>query len=181
MHSLPDLRWVSVSGSRQVRRGSAWRASRPAVSQCHAAAEFQGRQAASRLPSGRSVKEVVVERDGETETFGGDIVVVSCGAANSAKLLLMSANDKHPNGLANGSDQVGRNYMFHNSMAVLAISTGAESDVLSKDDRAERFLFRDGRVRFSDGKHPDGRQVGGRDVQRRETARDQARSAGTVE
>ena len=38
--------------------------------------------------SGRSVKEVVVERDGETETFSGDIVVVSCGAANSAKLLL---------------------------------------------------------------------------------------------
>ena len=40
------------------------------------------------------------------------------GAANSAKLLLRSANDKHPHGLANGSDQVGRNYMFHNSMAV---------------------------------------------------------------
>src|SRR5499427_8416034 len=72
--------------------------------------------------SGRSVTEVVVERDGEMETFSGDIVVVSCGAANSAKLLLMSANDKHPNGLANGSDQVGRNYMFHNSQAVLALS-----------------------------------------------------------
>ena len=72
--------------------------------------------------SGRSVTGVVVERDGETETFTGDIVVVSCGATNSAKLLLMSANDKHPNGLANGSDQVGRNYMYHNSMAVLAIS-----------------------------------------------------------
>ena len=38
------------------------------------------------------------------------------------KLLLASANDHHPNGLANGSDQVGRNYMFHNSTAVLAIS-----------------------------------------------------------
>jgi choline dehydrogenase-like flavoprotein len=55
-------------------------------------------------------------------TYTGGIVVVSCGAANSAKLLLLSANDKHPNGLANGSDQVGRNYMFHNSAAVLAIS-----------------------------------------------------------
>jgi choline dehydrogenase-like flavoprotein len=49
-------------------------------------------------------------------------VVVSCGAANSAKLLLQSANDRHPGGLANGSDQVGRHYMFHNSMAVLAVS-----------------------------------------------------------
>src|SRR5262245_55777405 len=34
----------------------------------------------------------------------------------------MSANDKRPDGLANGSDQVGRNYTYHNSQAVLAIS-----------------------------------------------------------
>lgn len=72
--------------------------------------------------AGTAVTEVVVERDGAAETYRGGIVVVSCGAANSAKLLLRSANDKHPNGLANGSDQVGRNYMFHNSVAVLAIS-----------------------------------------------------------
>nr|NGX27812.1 6'''-hydroxyparomomycin C oxidase [Chlamydiota bacterium] len=39
-------------------------------------------------PEGTAVKEVVVEIDGKTETFQGDIVVVSCGAANSAKLLL---------------------------------------------------------------------------------------------
>ena len=73
-------------------------------------------------PAGTAVTDVLVNHDGQTETYQGDIVVVSCGAANSAKLLLMSANDKHPNGLANGSDQVGRNYMFHNSQAVLAIS-----------------------------------------------------------
>src|SRR5208282_1500507 len=72
--------------------------------------------------AGTAVTDVVVERDGERETYAADIVVVSCGAANSAKLLLSSASDKHPNGLANGSDQVGRNYMFHNSQAVLAIS-----------------------------------------------------------
>jgi choline dehydrogenase-like flavoprotein len=72
--------------------------------------------------AGTAVTEVIVEREGQTETFRGGIVVVSCGAAHSAKLLLMSANDKHPRGLANGSDQVGRNYMFHTSQAVLAIS-----------------------------------------------------------
>ncbi|MHB8588440.1 MAG: GMC oxidoreductase [Candidatus Dormibacteraceae bacterium] len=72
--------------------------------------------------SGTSITEVEVEGEGGSERFQGDIVVVSCGAANSAKLLLASANDRHPNGLANGSDQVGRNYMFHNSTAVLAIS-----------------------------------------------------------
>ena len=73
-------------------------------------------------PSGKSVSEVLVDRGGKTETFRASLVVVSAGAANSARLLLMSANDKHPNGLANGSDQVGRNYMYHNSQAVLAIS-----------------------------------------------------------
>lgn len=72
--------------------------------------------------SGTSIAEVVAEVDGKSEVFKGSIVVVSCGAANSAKLLLMSANDRHPKGLANGSDQVGRNYMYHNSQAVLALS-----------------------------------------------------------
>jgi choline dehydrogenase-like flavoprotein len=76
---------------------------------------------------GGSVTGVVVARDGgsgnkERETYAADIVVVSAGAANSAKILLRSANDTHPNGLANGSDQVGRNYMFHNSKAAVALS-----------------------------------------------------------
>jgi len=73
-------------------------------------------------PAGTAVVGVDVEREGVRETYSADIVVVSCGASNSAKLLLMSANDKHPTGLANGSDMVGRHYMFHNSQAVLALS-----------------------------------------------------------
>ncbi len=72
--------------------------------------------------SGRSVTSVVADVDGEEQRFSGAVVVVSAGAANSAKLLLASASDRHPNGLANGSDQVGRNYMFHNSRAFLAVS-----------------------------------------------------------
>jgi choline dehydrogenase-like flavoprotein len=38
---------------------------------------------------------------------------VSCGAVNSAALLLRSATDKHPHGLANSSGLVGRRYMAH--------------------------------------------------------------------
>jgi choline dehydrogenase-like flavoprotein len=72
--------------------------------------------------AGTAVTEVVVDHDRATEIHRAGIVVLSCGAANSARLLLASANEKHPRGLANGSDQVGRNYMFHNSTAVLAIS-----------------------------------------------------------
>jgi len=72
--------------------------------------------------SGRSVTEVVVDRGGARESYSGDVVVVSCGATNSAALLLRSASDKHPNGLANSSDQVGRNYMAHINSGVIAIS-----------------------------------------------------------
>lgn len=91
---------------------------------------------------GTTVSEVVIRRDGKTETVSGGIVVVSCGAANSAKLLLMSANEKHPNGLANGSDQVGRNYMFHNSQAVLAISKQPNPTKYQKTLGLNDFYFR---------------------------------------
>jgi choline dehydrogenase-like flavoprotein len=82
--------------------------------------------------AGRTVTGVVVSRNGEREVYQGDIVVISAGAANSAKLLLNSANDKHPNGLANGSDQVGRNYMFHNSRTVAALSKERNDTVYQK-------------------------------------------------
>ncbi len=72
--------------------------------------------------SGRTVTSVVADVDGSEQRFSASVVVLSAGAANSAKLLLASANDRHPNGLANGSDQVGRNYVFHNSRAFLAVS-----------------------------------------------------------
>jgi choline dehydrogenase-like flavoprotein len=73
--------------------------------------------------TGRQVTAAVATlADGSTARFFGDVVVVSCGALNSARLLLSSWNDAHPKGLANGSDQVGRNYMRHNNVAVIALS-----------------------------------------------------------
>jgi choline dehydrogenase-like flavoprotein len=92
-------------------------------------------------PAGTAVTEVVVERGGQHETYQGGIVVVSCGAANSAKLLLLSANDRHPKGLANGSDQVGRNYMFHASVAVLAISKDPNPTKFQKTLGVNDFYF----------------------------------------
>jgi choline dehydrogenase-like flavoprotein len=91
--------------------------------------------------AGKEVTEVAVERDGDTERFAGDVVVVACGAANTAKLLLSSANDHHPNGLANGSDQVGRNYMFHDSVAVLALSREENRTVFQKTLGLNDFYF----------------------------------------
>jgi len=92
-------------------------------------------------PSGTIVTGVVVERDGELETHGADVVVVSCGAANSAQLLLASASEAHPRGLANASDQVGRNYMFHNSQAVLALSKEPNDTVFQKTLGLNDFYF----------------------------------------
>lgn len=63
--------------------------------------------------SGRSIEAVEVERHGETHRIAGTIVIVSCGAVNSAALLLQSANEAHPTGLANSSGLVGRRYMAH--------------------------------------------------------------------
>jgi choline dehydrogenase-like flavoprotein len=71
-------------------------------------------------PRGR-VTGVEIERDGEQFEVRADIVVVACGAANSAALLLRSASSAHPHGLANGSGLVGRNYMVHNNTALMAI------------------------------------------------------------
>jgi len=91
--------------------------------------------------AGTAVTGVVVERDGRWEALHADLVVLSCGAANSARLLLASATDRHPNGLANGSDQVGRNYMFHNSQAVLALSHEPNPTVFQKTLGVNDYYF----------------------------------------
>jgi choline dehydrogenase-like flavoprotein len=83
-------------------------------------------------PSGRTVTDVVVDRGGQRETYRGDVVVLSAGATNSAKVLMASASERHPAGLANGSDQVGRNYMFHNCKAVVALSKEPNDTVFQK-------------------------------------------------
>jgi choline dehydrogenase-like flavoprotein len=92
-------------------------------------------------PTGTSVTEVAVDHEGAREIFSADIVVVSCGAANSAKLLLASATEKHPNGLSNRSDQLGRNYTFHNSQAVLALSKEENPTVFQKTLGLNDFYF----------------------------------------
>jgi choline dehydrogenase-like flavoprotein len=89
----------------------------------------------SRLETGRSGREVtrvLVERGGGTEAYAGDIVVVACGAINSAALLLRSGTDKHPRGLANGSDVVGRHYMGHVNSVLMAISKCPNPTVFQK-------------------------------------------------
>jgi len=92
--------------------------------------------------SGREVTTVDVRRNGVQEQYSADVVVVSCGAINSAALLLRSANDKHPDGLANSSGVVGRHYMRHNNSALLAISKRPNPTVFQKTLALNDFYFR---------------------------------------
>jgi len=84
------------------------------------------------LETGHHVKRLIPGKDGRiaaVEYTDGDrtrritarIVILSAGAVNSAALLLRSANDNHSNGIANSSDQVGRNFMNHNTHAVMSL------------------------------------------------------------
>jgi choline dehydrogenase-like flavoprotein len=93
--------------------------------------------------SGREVSGVVVERNGALETFSADMVVVSCGAINSAALLLRSASDRHPHGLGNSSDVVGRHYMGHVNSVLLAISKTPNPTVFQKTLGLNDFYFGD--------------------------------------
>jgi choline dehydrogenase-like flavoprotein len=94
--------------------------------------------------TGTAVTSVeAVHSDGSVATYCGDIVAVCAGAINSAALLLQSANGKHPRGLANGSDQVGRNFMYHAADAVLALSLQKNQDAYTKTWGTNDFYFRD--------------------------------------
>lgn len=91
--------------------------------------------------AGRTVTGVHVIRDGAQEQYSADIVVVACGALSSALLLLRSANDAHPTGLANGSDQVGRNYMRHNQSILMALMRQPNDTVFQKTLALSDFYF----------------------------------------
>jgi choline dehydrogenase-like flavoprotein len=91
--------------------------------------------------SGRRVDAVHVERNGQQEIHTADTVVVACGSLSSALLLLRSANDRHPNGLANGSDQVGRNYMRHEMSVVMAVMREVNETVFQKTLAFSDFYF----------------------------------------
>jgi choline dehydrogenase-like flavoprotein len=91
--------------------------------------------------AGRVVTKVHVDHEGVPETYSANVVVSSCGAVNSAALMLRSANDKHPKGLANSSGQVGRNYMCHINSVMLALSKCENPTVFQKTFGLNDFYF----------------------------------------
>lgn len=71
--------------------------------------------------AGGRITALELERDGRAERMSAPVIALCAGAVMSAALLLGSADEVHPGGQANRSDQVGRNFMNHNLSAVLAI------------------------------------------------------------
>ncbi len=102
---------------------------------------------------GRTVTEVVCDTAHGEERWSGDIVVLAAGAVNTAVILQASHNGAHPNGLANGSDQVGRNYAFHTLTAVISLTEAAVDTTFPKTLAVNDFYWRDPRGGFD---HPMG-------------------------
>ena len=69
------------------------------------------------------ITRIELTKAGEAMTLSADLVIVSCGAINTAALLLKSR-------VANSSDQVGRNFTKHNQSGISAIEPGKPNDVI---------------------------------------------------
>jgi choline dehydrogenase-like flavoprotein len=91
--------------------------------------------------SGRAVTAVHVRREGRSEQYSADIVVVACGALSSALLLLRSTSEHHPHGLANRSGQLGRNYMRHNQSVLMALMREPNDTVFQKTLAVSDYYF----------------------------------------
>ena len=94
-------------------------------------------------PSGLAIKAVEAEIGEQSYLYSANIVVLACGAVNSAALLLKSANDKYPKGLANSSDMVGRNLMKSLMTAVVQLSTKPNSGSFQKTVCVNDFYWGD--------------------------------------
>ena len=90
---------------------------------------------------GRRLTTVEIERDGEVELVSASLFVVACGAINSAALLLRSASDRHPDGLANSSGLVGRRYMAHLATMLEGVHWRKNEDEFQKTLAINDFYF----------------------------------------
>ena len=90
---------------------------------------------------GRKIEKVTALVKGERISFTATIVIVACGAVNSAALMLRSANKMHPDGLANSSGLVGRNLMLHHNGCLVAFTKKKNDCVFQKSLGLADFYF----------------------------------------
>ena len=99
-------------------------------------------------PSGREVRGVEAEIAGQRWLFRGDQVVLAAGAIGTPEILLRSATDHHLRGLANGSDQVGRNLMKPQLTAILQLAAAANSGRYGRAHGISDYYWGDKNVSF---------------------------------
>jgi choline dehydrogenase-like flavoprotein len=75
--------------------------------------------------NGKVTGVVYVDKAGKTQEQKARVVCVAGNSVETPRLLLNSASSKFPDGMANSSGQVGRNYMRHMTGTVYAIMPGA--------------------------------------------------------
>ncbi|MGH6986363.1 MAG: GMC oxidoreductase [Caulobacteraceae bacterium] len=92
---------------------------------------------------GRAATAVVCQGVNGKERFSGDIIALAAGAAPTAALMLASAGPGSESGLANGSGQVGRNYMFHTLTAMVSLTAGHVATTFPKTLAVNDFYHRD--------------------------------------
>ncbi|HSM80436.1 MAG TPA: GMC family oxidoreductase [Nodosilinea sp.] len=102
-------------------------------------------------PAGTAVRAVQAVVNGQPYIFMADIVVLACGAINSAVLLLQSANEKHPHGLANGSDQVGRNLMKISMSSIVEVTAQPNSGKFPRSVGINDYYWGDGQFDYPMG------------------------------
>jgi choline dehydrogenase-like flavoprotein len=71
--------------------------------------------------SGKVTGVVYVDKDGKTQEQKARLICVACNSIESPRLLLNSASAKYPDGLANSSGMVGKNYMRHTTGSVYSV------------------------------------------------------------
>jgi choline dehydrogenase-like flavoprotein len=102
-------------------------------------------------PTGRRISGIEIDHDGERKTVVAKRYVLATSAINSAALLLRSASDRHPDGLANSSGLVGRGFMMHVNSGLMAIRPKANPTVFQKTLAVNDWYFGDASSRLPMG------------------------------
>ena len=142
VHPLRHLRRLPVPGQRQGRRARDRASTRRCATRTSRCAPMPTSRGWRRRPTAARSPASWSSATGRTERYSADVVVLAAGAINSAALLLRSANDRHPDGLANGSDVVGRNLMLHLNNSLIAFSKEPNPTRVPEDAGRQRLLRR---------------------------------------
>ena len=98
--------------------------------------------------AGTEVRGVEAQIDGQHWLFSAHQVVLAAGALNTPAILLRSGCERHPHGLANGSDQVGRNLMKLQQTSILQLAAAPNSGRYGRSFGINDFLWGDQNVSF---------------------------------